>query len=103
MRKLPAIILFLLIAVPTYAMPATSKGGHPACLKEEWINDMRSFVVANDLTSFEAYVNSKKRLILKKGLQVTVTESPGMFGSTATFVYRGIKFWTMKDALNYGN
>jgi len=103
MKKLIIIIALVLLTSQAYAMPATTKGGGAACIKKEWLNDMFSFVAAGDKASFQAYMNSKKCIILKKGLRVTVTESPGMFGGTAGFVFRGYKFWTARESLEYGD
>jgi hypothetical protein len=84
-------------------MSGTTKGGHVACFEKGWLDDIISFVVAEDMDSLQAYIDSKKCIILKKGLRVTVTESPGMFGGTAGFVFRGIKLWTTREALKYGD
>jgi hypothetical protein len=100
-KKLVIFAALMLFSSQIIAMPAVTKGGHVACLKKEWLNDMVSFVVAKDKGSFQAYVDSGKCLILKAGLRVTVTESPGMFGGTAGFVFKGMKFWTVREGLEY--
>ena len=84
-------------------MPATTVGGHIACLKKEWLDDIISFVVAKDSDSGQAYLNSKKCIVLKKGIRVAVTESPGMFGGTVGFVAKGVKLWSVREALTYGD
>ena len=67
------------------------------------MDDVISFIVAKDMDSFQAYLDSKKCIVLKKGLKVTITESPGVFGGTAGFVFKGIKLWTVREAFNYGS
>jgi len=71
-----------------------------ACLKAEWLNDLIKFSISKDEGSIEAYMGSKC-IFLKSGLKVTVTESPGMFGGTVGFAYKGIKFWTTRESLDY--
>lgn len=103
MKKIIVLIALGLISAQAHALPGISKGGHAACLKKEWLDDVVSFVVAKDMGSFQAYLDTKKCLVLKEGLRVTITESPGMFGSTTGFVFQGIKFWTVREAFDYGN
>ena len=103
MRKLIFLVVFGLISSQAHAMSATTKGVHTACLKKEWLDDVISFIVAKDMDSFQSYLDSKKCIVLKKGLKVTITEFPGMFGGTAGFVFKGIKLWTVREAFNYGN
>jgi hypothetical protein len=100
--KVHLVIFMIVVSMQEQAMSATTKGGHAACLKKEWYDNMVSFVVAKDKASFQTYVDSKKCIILKKGLHVTVTESPGMFGGTAGFIFQGVNFWTARGALEYG-
>ncbi len=72
-------------------------------MTEEWLDDMVSFVVAKDKESFDSYIQTKKCLAIKSGLHVTVTKSPGMFGGKCEFAFRGYKFWTVREAIDYGN
>jgi hypothetical protein len=102
MKRLILVLIIVLISTQADALSGITKGGHVACLRKEWLNDVISFVVAKDMASFQAYLDSNKCIILKKGLRVTVTESPGMFGGTTGFVAQGIKFWTVREALEYG-
>jgi hypothetical protein len=80
----------------------TTKDGHFACLKEEWLDNMTKFRLSNDFESVKAYIAAKKCLVMKGGLHVTLIDSPGMFGGTASFIYKGVKFWTFREALDYG-
>jgi len=102
MRKLIFIVVFGLMSNQVYALSAISKGGHTACLKKEWLNDIMSFSIAKDYDSLQAYLDSQKCIVLKKGLRVTITESPGMLGGTTGFVFKGIKLWTVREAFDYG-
>jgi len=103
MQKLILGILFILLSTQVYALSGTTKGGHTACLKKQWLNDVIDFVAADDIDSFQAYIDSRKCIILKKGLRVTVTDSPGMFGGTVEFIFKGTRFWTVREALEYGD
>lgn len=102
MKRLTCLLLAGLVSGQALAMQATTKENHFACLKEEWLDDMVKFVVAKDLDSAQAYVKAKKCLVTKGGEKVTVTDSPGFLGSRASYVYKGVKFWTTREALNYG-
>ena len=85
-----------------YQFPrCTTNDGYVACLKEEWLDHMTKFVIAKDYDNFNAYVSCKKCLVIKGGLPVTVIDSPGMFGGKTSFIYKGIKFWTYREAVNY--
>ena len=103
MKKLIVAIFIGLISAQAYALSGTTNDGYTACLKKEWLDDVMSFIVAKDMDSFQAYLDSNKCIIIKKGLRVTVIESPGMFGGTAGFVFKGTKVWTVREALEYGN
>ncbi len=99
-------ILFCLLAMcsaSALALGATTKGKYFSCRSEQWLGDFGSFSVAKDYESMKAYIASKKCMQLKAGLSVTVTDSPGVFGSRARFVVQGIKFWAPREELNYGN
>ena len=102
MNKIILFIVSVFISSQAHAMSGITTGGHAACLKEEWLDDVTSFVIAKDMDSFQAYLDSNKCVILKKGLRVTVTDSPGMFGGKAGFVFKGVKLWTYREALEYG-
>ncbi len=93
-----AIMTFSCIA---YSMPAITTEGSVACLKEEWIKDMVSFVAAKDTVNFTIYIEQNKCIVMREGLTVTVTDSPGLLGRYTEFVYDGIKFFTYRDALEY--
>ncbi|MGM0984856.1 MAG: hypothetical protein ACQEXG_15775 [Pseudomonadota bacterium] len=95
------MVALLLAPMAAHAMPAVTKAGHVACLSEQWYKDMVSFVAAEDMQSFQAYIDMKRCVLVKDGLRVTVTQSPGMFGGTAGFVFRGQRFWTAREALDY--
>jgi len=99
MKKLIFILIFGLITNQVYALSATIRGEAAACLKKEWVKDMVSFANARDMDSFQAYFDTAKCTVLKKGLRVTVTEHPGMFGGITGFVVKGVKFWTVREEL----
>ncbi|AGX87809.1 hypothetical protein [Candidatus Symbiobacter mobilis] len=103
MKKAVMSIIFIFVFTPTvFGMSATTVENGCACLSETWLNDMTQFVISKDMKSFEAYVKTNKCIILKSGLKVTVTKSPGMFGGKVEFVYNGIKFWATRESLtNY--
>ena len=99
MKKLLFILIFILITGQVYAFSAIIRGDAASCLKKEWIKDMVSFANARDLDSFQAYFDTAKCAVLKKGLRVTVTEAPGIFDGIVGFVLKGVKFWTVREEL----
>ena len=101
LKKLLFAFLFFLLSGQAFSQSAITNDGYPACLKKEWLDDLVKFSVAKDLGSHNAYLNSKKCIILKGGIKVTLTESPGAFGGTAGFAVDGVKFWTIREALKY--
>ena len=82
------------------ASAATTNSGYPACLKKEWLDDLMQFTLSKDESSWKAYMKSGKCLMMKAGLKVTITESPGMFGGTTGFIFEGTKAWTLREAIN---
>lgn len=102
MKRMILFAALYLCAIQSHAMSAQSRDGFVACITKEWVEDMVSFARTKDTGSFQAYIDSKKCVIMKEGLKVTVTDSPGILGRTAGFVYQGIKLWTVRDGLDYG-
>lgn len=100
MKKFLFLVVFGLISSQVHALSGISKGGHTACLKKEWLNDIISFAAAKDRDNFQIYLDTKKCLVLRKELQVTVTETFG-FGTIVEFVFQGFKFYTVREAFAY--
>lgn len=95
------MMALLLAPMAAHAMPAVTKGGNVACISEQWYKDMVAFVEAKDRQSFQRYIDMKRCVVVKEGLRVTVTDSPGMFGGITGFIFQGTRFWTAREALNY--
>ena len=74
-------------------------GGYPACFSEQWFDDAIKFLVNKDHASLQAYIDSKKCVILKDGLPVTIVEYPGLFGGVTVAVFQGVRFWTNREAI----
>jgi hypothetical protein len=102
MRRFLMFAVLASISFSVYALTGTTKDGYVACLSEEWLGDMVKFVSAGDKKSFEAYVAARKCIVPRAGLKVTVTESPGLLGTQTAYVYQGIKFWAVREAIEYG-
>lgn len=100
-KKLCTILLLCLLTSPSFAMVGITKENYVACLKKQWIEDIVSFLTTLDEGSFNAYIDTKKCIMMKPGLRVTVTEWPGMFGSYAEFIFEGTRFWTVRKGLEY--
>ncbi len=98
-KKATILLFTLFLSGSAYALSAVTVENYVACLKKEWLDDMTAFAAKNDQTSFQAYLDTNKCLMLKKDLPVTVTQSPGLLGTQTEFVYEGVKFWTVREAL----
>ncbi len=102
LRALGAFFLASTISTSVLALPATTNANYVVCRSKQWLDDVIQFAISKDNASTQAYLNTQKCVMMKAGLRVTVTESPSMFGGTAQFVFQGVKFWTVREALNYG-
>ena len=92
-----AAVTFL--AAPALALSAKTVDGHTACHTKQWIEDMSEFAASGDRASFSAYLQSGKCLILSGGHQVTVLESPGLFGTLVKFAFKGVSLWAPREGL----
>ncbi|MEI7636377.1 MAG: hypothetical protein WCJ37_03675 [Syntrophus sp. (in: bacteria)] len=81
---------------------ATTSDSAIACFAESALDDMTKFTGAGDRASFNAYVDQRKCIVMKGGVDVTIVQYPGMLGGTTGFVYNGVKMWTTRSGLtNY--
>ncbi len=96
-----AMTFLIFSTSPTYSMSATLKEDSPACLKEEWIKNMTTFITTKDKANYEAFLSQGKCILLGSGLPVTVIESPWVFGRYTSFVYNGVTYWAATDSFNY--
>lgn len=96
-------LFFLLFSAdPALAMKATTVNDSVACFSKESLQEMQQFIINRDRDSFDAYIKNGKCIIMKGGLDVSVIESPGMFGGMTMFIYKGIRLWTNRRSLtNY--
>jgi len=101
MKIIYLLLTLSLFSINSFALTATTNKGHFACLKKEWLDDMLSFAVAKDEESGQSYIKRGRCLILGSGIKVTITKSSGLFGGTTQFAYKGYKFWTTIEALEY--
>lgn len=101
MKRMMVMLALLAVSSTALASPAITKDGEVACLTKEWYEDMISFSIADDIESIETYVELKRCMLMKGGLRVTVTDSPGMLGSKVGFIYKGFEFWGGREALEY--
>jgi hypothetical protein len=95
------LVLLIIIASSNYllALRANTVGSNFACFSESDFDDLVSFAAAKDKASIQAYIDQKRCFVLREGLQVTILKSPGMFGGRAQCAYKGVKFWTFREAL----
>lgn len=100
-RSLMLLLFCSFISSNAYALSGITTGGQYACLKKQWLDDIITFAVADDRKSVQAYLNARRCFVVKKGLKVTVTESPGVFGTITGFVFEGTKLWTVREGLTY--
>ncbi len=80
---------------------SVTSGGSTACLSKSLIEDMVKFAAAGDKESFASYIQTKKCIVLKDGIEVTVMEYPGMFGGYTKFAYHGAILWTTDNGIKF--
>jgi len=93
------ISMLFFISSSTWAMRATTVQNSVCCYNKEHLNDMLQFSSSGDRGSFEAYVKMGRCMFVNGGIDVTVMDSPGMFGGITSFIYEGLKFWTTRQGL----
>ena len=102
MNKIAILITIIIISVScssAWALQGTTQKDYIACFNKSDLDDIITFVSVKDLASMNAYLMQHKCIMLSGGLTVTVTKSPGMFGGSVEFVYKGLKLWTVREAL----
>jgi len=95
MKKL-ILLAILLPIIAQAATPAMTVKKLPACLSEQWLDDMMDFAQVRDYKSWDSYLEMNRCIILRLGLSVTVTDAGFI---KHEFVYQGLKMWTPKEAL----
>lgn len=68
----------------------------PACISEDLLDEMTSYVVSGDEKGFTQLILSGKCTILERGSEVSVISRGFM---TSTLRYRGVKLFTAAEAL----
>jgi len=91
-----ALLFTILFAARADAAPAVTREGYVACVTEEYLDDFLKYLAADDKYSYMALLERNQCIMLKKGLRVTITDA----GFTRhEFSYRGVKLWTVAEAL----
>lgn len=70
-------ILFVALTLVLFATPAFSsktKDGYPACLSEERYDELVKMVANKDERGFNYLIQSKKCVVLKEGLDLSVLD-----------------------------
>jgi len=70
-----------------------TKGGGIACLSENWYKEATSRI---DLNFLDYYLKSKKCLILKKDMPITLLDTT-IFTRRSVFLFQGVKFWSSME------
>jgi len=99
LKKTTVAILALYLCIVAfadigYASDKRTVKGHIACFKEQWLYDILFFRESGNSEDMGAYFKAKKCTILKGGLAVKVTSTPGLFGFIVGFDVYGVKLWT---------
>ena len=101
MKKLIISLALLLLSSQSLALSGVTREGYVACKSITWLHEVLDFQRRNDTASIQAYLNSRKCITLNKGRRVAITESPGIYGTKTGFALNGVKYWTLKEALDY--
>ena len=94
-------ILLMLLSSQSFALSGVTKANYVACKSISLLNEMTSFQRRNDTASYQAYLNSRKCIALRKGRRVELTAAPGIYGTKTGFVLNGVKYWALREALDY--
>lgn len=89
----------LLWASSAHALVGTTVDGFAACFSKSDVEDLVKYSVAKDQASFNALLAAKRCIILKGGVTVTITESPGVFGTLTQFAIEAVKMWTVREGI----
>ncbi|WP_430233285.1 hypothetical protein [Nitrosomonas communis] len=103
-EKIQILSFFITLLLPSIEVEAfgtVTKGGHFACLKKEWLIDMLRFKESKRASDFQSYLDSKKCIILRKGIKVVISEFPSIMDNTVGLIYRRTRAWTTVDALDF--
>ena len=101
LKKLILSLALLLFSSQSLALSGVTREGYVACKSIPWLNEMLDFQRRNDAVSIQAYLNSRKCITLNKGRRVAITEAPGIYGSKTGFTLNRVKYWTVREALDY--
>lgn len=92
-------LVFVVLSMPTFA--AETNTGYVACRYASDLDLVIAAASSGDQDSFKALVDGAKCLVLGPKKTVTVIDYPGVLGGKTSFMFRGIKFWTVREGLNF--
>lgn len=101
MKKKLICASLLCLCSAAHALQVETVGDKPACLTKGLLDDLSRAAVSNDLGSVSALLNSGQCFFLKDGVLVTLTEGPGVFGTKAQIMLKGVKVWTVREGVRF--
>lgn len=91
--------LFALQPNPAWGATATTALGFIACREEQWLDEIFEYMGNADQERFDALLDSEKCTIVEEGITVTLTPSYSATSDTVEYIYDGVRYWTIKEAL----
>lgn len=92
-------LVSITLMMPTFA--TETNGGYVACRLESDLDLVIRAAGSDDRGSFKALVDGSRCSVMRASVKVTVIDYPGMFGGKASFMVDGVKFWTVREGLNF--
>ncbi|MGK7345494.1 MAG: hypothetical protein ACNS63_06765 [Candidatus Nitrospinota bacterium M3_3B_026] len=106
--KTRPIILSLVILTLSCSAPsggsgrATTKDGHVACEKREWMEDMLDFIRTKNKAQFRRYIENKRCIFMKGGVGVKLLGTKAKpVRVVVAFEYQNKVMWTYWSSLVY--
>lgn len=93
-------ILMWLFQGHAWAATATTGLGFIACREEQWLDEIFKYIANGDDERFQASLDSDECLIVDEGLTVTLDADYSDTNDTVEYVYDGVRYWTIKEALH---
>lgn len=112
MKTFEAVTAIVIAATIAFSAPAsaqtapastkvTTKDGHVACKKRVWMEDMLTFIRTDNKAKYRHYIETKRCLFTKGGLEVKLLEKQEAFGVIVGFEYNRETLWTYWTSLTY--
>lgn len=94
-------VLLALLSPQAAAADQVTEGKFYACLSTQWLDDFTAFAIRNDIDAMRSYLDSRRCLLLKPDLPVTLAEGVDPLGPRAEFTIQGIRFFAPSEEITF--